>query len=274
MPFSARAWYVRTRMAMRLPELSAPPNEAEPRRKPHIYLRTPDPVYFPATETVPETNENMERRWTLYQSLKRAIAGSATIGSDQFVYWDPTTAKKRLAPDVFVRLGSPHAPFRVWKVWERGAPEVGVEIVSDADEGEPDWNEKLARYRSAGIAEVVRFDAEDPKTPIRIWDLISGDLVERSQDDPHLRFCEALRAWWVVVEHPSLGPTLRVARDPEGRDLLPTPEEETAKANAEAAKLRAATAKANAENERLRAEMEALRAQLASERPKPRKRKS
>ena len=67
-------------------------------------------MYFPESEEVPETNDNMERRMALYCSLKLEIAASATIGSDQFVYWDPTTAKKRLAPDVFVRLGVPRAP--------------------------------------------------------------------------------------------------------------------------------------------------------------------
>ena len=249
---------------------------------PHKYVREPQPVRFPESEEAPVTNDHWERRLALYQSLKTEIAGSATIGSDQFVYWDPTTAKKRLAPDVFVRLGQRDRPFRVWKVWEGGAPDLGVEIISTSDEGEPDWDEKLARYRAAGVGEVVRFDPEDRERPLRVWDMISGDMVERSQDDPDLQHCEALDLWWVIVKDEEIGPMLRLARDREGRELLPTPEEREAKAReAEAkareaeAKAREAEAKAREENERLRAEMAALRTRLESGRaPKIRKRRS
>lgn len=271
---------------MSLPEPTAPLPD-EPRRRPHVYLRPPEPVYFPASEEMPETNRHLELRTALYQILKRELAGTATIGSDQFVYWDPTTAKKRLAPDVFVRLGVPHRTFRTWKIWQRGAPELGVEIISDADEGDTDWNEKLARYRAAGVGEVVRFDAEDAESPIRIWDLVDGDLVERAPKDPDLLACEALGLWWTVVEDASIGPMLRLARDREGRDLLLTPDEESAKARAESAKARAESAKARAEsvkaraaeaearaeNERLQAEIAALRAQLDGGPGKSRKRK-
>jgi hypothetical protein len=160
--------------------------------------------------------------------------------------------------------------FRTWKTWERGAPELGVEIVSDADEAELDWNEKFERYRAAGIREVVRFHPEAPEQPIRIWDAVDGDLVERSQGDPDLLACETLGLWWVVVKHPSVGPMIRLSRDREGRDLLPTPQEAEARAKeAEArakeaeARAKEAEARANEANQRLQAEVEALRAELA-----------
>ena len=227
-------------------------------RRPHLYDRPPEPVYFPEAEEVPETNRHLELRTALYLLLKRELAATATLGSDQFVYWDPTTSKKRLAPDAFVRLGTPHKLFRSWKTWERGAPDLSVEIVSDSDEGEPDWNEKLARYRAAGIGEVVRFHPEDREQPIRIWDAVDGDLVERAPGDPDLLACEALGLWWTVEEHPSIGPMLRLARDREGHDLLPTPDE--------------AEAKAREANDRLRAEVEALRVELEKVKGKKRKR--
>jgi Uma2 family endonuclease len=247
---------------------------AQPR---HRYRRPPEPVYFPASEEVPETKYHLERRSALYQSLKREVAASATIGSDQFVYWDPTTSRKRLAPDAFVRLGAPDQPFRTWKTWERGAPDLGVEIVSDSDEAEPDWNQKLERYRAAGIGEVVRFEPENGEHPIRVWDAIDGDLVERAPDDPDLHACEALGLWWTVVEHPTLGPMLRLARDREGRTLVATPDEESvqareaeAKAREAEAKAREAEAKAREANERLEAEVAALRAKLEGTRGKRR----
>jgi Uma2 family endonuclease len=240
---------------MHVPEPSIPlrrSSDDAPRTQQHRYLRAPEPVYFPDSEEVPETNENLERRIALYLSLKLELAASATIGSDQFVYWDPTTAKKRLAPDVFVRLGAPHRPFRSWKVWARGAPELGVEIISTSDEGEPDWDEKLARYRAAGVGEVVRFDADDGERPVRVWDMISGDMVERSQDDPDLRRCEALGLWWVVVKHEEIGLMVRLARDREGRDLLPTSDEQAAKAREESTKAREGEAKAREESTKAR----------------------
>ena len=236
-------------------------------------------MYFPESEEVPETNRHLEIRTALYQILKRELAREATLGSEQFVYWDPTTSKKNLAPDAFVRLGVPHQVFRIWKTWERGAPDLGVEVVSDSDEGEPDWNEKLERYRAAGIREVVRFHSEDRERPIRIWDAIDGDLVERAPNDPDLRACETLGLWWVVVDDRLVGPMLRLSRDREGLDLLPTPDEAEAKSReAEAksreaaAKSREAEAKAHEANKQLQTEIEALRAELKQVKGKPRKR--
>ncbi|WP_437630249.1 Uma2 family endonuclease [Sorangium sp. So ce854] len=239
----------------------------------HVYSRPPEPVYFPESEEVPETNRHLELRTALYLILKRELAHTATLGSDQFVYWDPRTSKKRLAPDAFVRLGVPHRTFRTWKTWLHGAPDLGVEIVSDSDEGEPDWDEKLERYRAAGIREIVRFHPEDRERPIRIWDALDGDLVERAPDDPDLRACETLGLWWTVVEDRSLGPMLRLARDREGHDLLPTPDEAEAGAREAEARAREAEAKVREANEKLEAEVQALRAELAQVKGKRRTRR-
>ena len=258
-----RACYLGHAMQLRENQLPWP---AGPQRRPrtHVYHRPPEPVLFPEAEEVPETNRHLEIRTALYVILKRELAAVATIGSDQFVYFDPTTSKKRLAPDTFVRLGTPHRTFRTWKIWERGAPDLGVEIVSDSDEGEPDWNEKLERYRAAGIREVVRFHPDDREQPIRIWDALDGDLVERASSDPDLRACETLGLWWVIVKDPLIGPMLRLARDREGRELLPTPDEAEVRA-------REAEAGARRANERLRAEVEALEAKLKKVKGKLRK---
>ncbi|WP_437274939.1 Uma2 family endonuclease [Sorangium sp. So ce375] len=278
-----------------------PPAAPRERVRAHVYSRPPEPVYFPESEEAPVTNRHLELRTALYLILKRELAHTATLGSDQFVYWDPRTSKKRLAPDAFVRLGVPHRTFRTWKTWLHGAPDLAVEIVSESDEGEPDWDEKLARYRASGIREVVRFHPDDRERPIRVWDAHDGDLVERAPDDPALRACEALGLWWTVVEDPSVGAMLRLARDREGRELLPTPDEAEAKARevearareAEAkareseakareseakareseAKARESEAKAREANKKLEAEMEALRAELAQAKGKRRTRR-
>jgi len=202
--------------------ISLPRSASEERRR---YVRPPRPIHFPASEEMPETNRHLELRTALYQILKRELAGRATLGSDQFVYYDPTNAKKKLAPDAFAKLGVPHATFRVWKTWLRGAPEVAVEVVSDSDEGDEDWGIKLERYRAAGIGEVVRFDPDDAEQPTRVWDHIDGDLVERARPADGVFECSCLGLFWVAVFHPMFVRMLRLSRDRAGLELLPTPEE-------------------------------------------------
>ncbi len=171
---------------------------------------------------MPESKLHLELRTALYLLLKLAFAESASIGCDQFVYWDPTDPRQCLAPDAFVRLGTPDHLFRVWKIWERGSPELGVEIVSESD---PPWNQTLARYRQAGFSEVVRFDPTDLERPLAVWDRQGTELVERVLDDPLRARSVTLDHWWVVVPDPKLGAMLRLARDARGSELLPTAEE-------------------------------------------------
>jgi Uma2 family endonuclease len=223
------------------------------------YVRLPEPVHFPASEEMPETNRHLELRTALYLLLKRELASRATIGSEQFVYYDPTTAKKSLAPDAFVKLGPPHEPFRLWKTWQRGAPDVAVEVVSDSDHRDADWSQKLERYQAAGIGEVVRFDPDDETQPLRVWDNVDGDLVERRRAEDGVYECGALGLFWVVVPHAALGRMLRLARDRAGSDLLPTHEE------AEAAAWRAQHEEARARQEEARARQEEARARRGAE---------
>ncbi len=175
------------------------------------------------SEEMPETNRHLELRTLLYQFLKHELSARATIGCSQFVYYDPTSAQKRLAPDAFVKLGVPHWVFPAWKTWWRGASEVAVEVVSHSDEGEEAWETKLERYRASGIGEVVRFDPDDPERPIRVWDHVDGDLVERARPDDGVFECTSLGLYWVALPHLQLDRVLRLARDRAGRDLVPTP---------------------------------------------------
>ncbi len=236
--------------------------DRESLRRRHRYLSAPAPIYFPSEQEMPETNRHMEQRTALYWILKLELAHTSTLGSDQFVYYDPTTASKCLAPDVFVWLGAPHQTFDTWKTWERGAPHLAVEIASKSDHDEEDWDDKLERYRASGIGEIVRFDARDKRRSIRIWDRLDEVLVERAGDDPDLLHCEALDLWWVVVNDAETGPMVRLARDRAGKELLPTPNE-VAKREAEAAKLAAEAAKREAEAAKLAAEAARREAEAA-----------
>jgi hypothetical protein len=113
----------------------------------HKYLRAPQALHFPEHEQVPETKWHLELKTLVYQFLKLAFAGQAQIGCDQFVYFDAANPRVRLAPDAFVRLGGPDEMFGCWKVWERGAPHLAVEIISDFDARDRNWDTKLASYR-------------------------------------------------------------------------------------------------------------------------------
>jgi Uma2 family endonuclease len=188
------------------------------------YVRTPVPVQFPEFELVPESKRHLEQRTMLYEILKLAFRERAAIGSDQFVYWDPTDPRECLVPDVFVRLNSPDDLFRVWKAWERGAPEVAVEILSRSDEREADWEEKLERYRRLGVQELVCFDPEVGRSSLRVWAAHDGDLVERVLRGPAAE-SRCLPGTWLVVDDPALGATLRLSRGPDDGELFPTPAE-------------------------------------------------
>lgn len=200
---------------------------AAPRRVPRRYLREPVPLHFPVEEQVPESRLHRILIDRLCDSLERELGETVLLSSDQFLYWDPTDPTKCLAPDVAVRLGGPSLVLKSWKTWEHGAPHLGIEIVSDMDASERHVEPMLERYRKAAIAEVVRFDPKPRRRerPLRIWDLFEGDLVERDPTDPEFLRCDTLGLFWSTPVDPKLGPTLRLARDVTGRELLPTSKE-------------------------------------------------
>jgi Uma2 family endonuclease len=221
-------------MALPLPLSSPPP------RTGRRYLRTPVPLFFPEEELMPEGRWHRIATEKLAQSVEHALSRQVLVSSDQFLYWDPTNPKRCLAPDVALRLGAPSELLSTWKTWERGAPHVGVEVVSPSDASDLRLEEKLERYRQAGVAEVVRYDHDAVEQPIRIWDLLDGDLVERDLSDPEGLRCDALGFYWCVYPDPELGATLRLTRDREGRDLVMTPgEADRAKLVLEQAKVEA-----------------------------------
>lgn len=201
-----------------------PAASSSPKRVQRRYLRPPVPLHFPVGEQMPEGKLHRLLMDRLWHSVEHELGGRALISSDQFLYWDPTNPKQCLAPDVAWQMGGRPAVLASWKTWELGAPHVAVEIVSDSDRAPDELAEKLARYRQVGISELVRFDA-DAAEPLRLWDFIDGDLVEREMSDPEATRCDTLGFYWCVVRDPELGPTLRLARDREGERLVPTGEE-------------------------------------------------
>src|SRR6185436_14279822 len=78
----------------------------------------PRPLHFPAELQVPERKRHLKLRTLLFAIAERELASQASIGSDQFVYYDASDPRKCLAPDLFVRLARPDTPFPIWKTWE------------------------------------------------------------------------------------------------------------------------------------------------------------
>ena len=216
----------------------------------HRYKRILPPLHFPEEEQVTEGELHLEVRLLLRAVLKLELEGRATVGSDQFVYWNARDPQRCLAPDVFVRLAAVVHDLRTWKTWEHGGvPELGVEISSPSDTPEGPWQDKLERYAELGVRELVRFGREPPR--LQIWDRVDENLLEREVGD-RAEWSEVLGLWWVTVSHPDLGPTLRLARDPAGQDLLPTPLENARRAHAEERRAHAEERRAHAEERRAR----------------------
>jgi Uma2 family endonuclease len=182
------------------------------------YLEQRAPILFPESAEVPETQLHLNLRTLLYLLLQDALGDGVTVCSDQFVYFDAEDPSRCLAPDAFVRRVAPTELVRTWKVWERGAPEVAVEIVSDADAGELPWDRKLSHYRHLGVTELLRFDPADNKRPLRIWDRVQGALVERELSGQSERSL-VLPIEWVVAAADNLPRALRIQRD---GTLVPT----------------------------------------------------
>jgi hypothetical protein len=226
------------------------------------YLRRPVGLHFPEEAEVPEGKRHLQLRTLLFQFLEPAFAHEAGIGCDQFVYWDPTEPRACLAPDAFVRFGQPDDLFGSWKVWERGAPHVAVEVVSDFDEPESVWQEKLGKYRRLGVRELVRFNPVSGDRLLRIWDLVNGDLLERQLSEAKAQ-SRVLPGFWLNVQSASLGPTLRLSHDEHGERLFLTAAERESEARrAEAEARRAETEAHRAETEEAERRIRELEAEL------------
>jgi Uma2 family endonuclease len=199
---------------------STPTPEPRPR-----YLEDLAPLHFPEEAEVPETQLHLELRLLLYQLLSDTLGLDASVGSDQFVYFDAADPGQVLAPDVFVRLEPRGELIRSWKVWERGAPDVAVEIVSDWDAPATSWRQKLHRYQQLGVKELLRFNPQAaPGQQLRIWDRVGDVLCERLLENAKepLEPSLVLGLHWVLAPADGLPLALRVAFSGEGHPLLPT----------------------------------------------------
>jgi Uma2 family endonuclease len=194
----------------------------------------PEGLFFPVEEDVPESKRHLELRTLLYEILKFRLADRASIGCDQFVYWDPRNPKACLSPDGFVYLGAPDTDFPSWKTWERGIPELAIEIVSESDAHEIAWREKLDRYQELGVRELVRFDPEAERgKELEVWRREGERLCPAERGVDRVRSMN-LDAWLLAVPDARFGVTLRLADDQAGERLWLTLAESEAEARGDA----------------------------------------
>lgn len=175
---------------------------------------------FAEPDGEPERERRRRLRALVREFLTLAFAQHATVGSDQPVYWDPMDPSLCLSPDVFVRRGVPHDEPGSSKVGERGVPEVAIEIMSAEARLDGNWKVMLQKYRALGVSELVRFDPAPRGGSLRVWQLSEGELVEQRPQSSVRSRC--LPGFWVVVQEPGVGPTLRLSRDAAGEELYPS----------------------------------------------------
>ncbi len=206
------------------------------------HVRPVQPLEFPSTNAEWDLGEGLRRGRIcelLWVVVTRLLGGAHAAGKDNFVYYDANDPKKCLAPDGFVKLGVAQTLFDTWKVWENGAPELCVEILSPSDAKEfLPLATKMKRYRALGTKELVIFNVELPVgARLRSFDRLRGDLVERIVENdttPCLTLTQALGARfdWVLARGDGVDVTLRLTRD---GILLQTDKEELTALRAELA---------------------------------------
>lgn len=232
-----------------------------PEKRPR-YIETGVPLVFPVEEQVPETELHFELRVLLYHLLKDHLGAAMTVGSDQFVYFNAADPAQVVAPDVYVCTRPQPDLIRSWKVWERGTPEVAVEIISESDSRDRPWSAKLARYNALGVQELVRFDPEaEAHECLQIWDRVDGRLLQRQMQPSDVQPSLVLGLYWVLAPAERYAQALRIATSEAPESLVPTRMERAAlEAQARQAEAQArisAEQERNAALERVR-ELEAL----------------
>lgn len=203
------------------------------------YVETGAALYFPASADVPETQLHLDLRTLLYQLLSDYLGETYTVGSDQFVYLDASNPKRCIAPDVYLKHTPRGEPVKTWKVWERGAPDLAIEVISDTDSKPGKWEDKLAFYQACGVQELVSIDLLSDVPRLRVWNRVNEVLTERVLEGS---WAESLMldVYWVIAADDHHHRCLRIATEVAPLVLVPTPAE---RARAEAQRADAAEAR-------------------------------
>jgi len=206
----------------------------------------------------------------ILRSVLRELASERSwsgvyVGSDQFFAWIPEEPQVRISPDVYLLDDPPPPPGPAsWQTWREGhrAPRFAVEIVS-GDEQHPerwrkDYDQAPQKYAQLGTRELVIFDPMAALGQARDPQRVALQCYRREADGGFVRVYSGagpfesfeLEAFLVVATHAKGSVArLRVSRDREGHDRVPTAaeardveREARQRAERELAKLRARVA--------------------------------
>ena len=242
-------------------------------------VRHPDPAelgaqidwsswYLTDEEDMGEGGEQCHIIWVLRQSIQQLADergwSDVNISSDQFFAWMPEEPLVRVSPDVYVQTIAPPTPAPgMWETWrpEHPPPAFAVEVVSAHPSRPSDWRKDYdhnpAKYAQLGARELVIFDPDALTGRAREAQRVPLQAYRREPDGSFVRYHHGpgpLRSdvldIWIVAQRLGDAGRMRLARDAEGRTLVPTlaearDEERRARAAADAmvAKLEAELAK-------------------------------
>lgn len=176
-----------------------------------------------------------ERRWN-----------HVYLGADQFFAWLREEPMVRVSPDIYLLDDPPSPPLpKSWQTWQAGhkPPRWAVEIVSD--DWKKDYDDAPLKYAQLGTRELVIFDPEAARGGELRGTRVALQVYRRGDDGAFVQVyrgdgpapSEQIGAFLVVQR---VGETvrLRVARDAQGDDRVPTAEERVRALEAELARLR------------------------------------
>lgn len=184
------------------------------------------------------------------------------VGANMFLYYREGDPNKKVAPDLFVVLGTSNEERRTWKVWEEGqVPAVVFEFTSKSTWDE-DQGSKKGLYEWLGVREYFLFDPlrEYLEPALQGFRLVEGayQRIEAAVGPGGARqLSSQVMGLWLRVEEDAL----HLYEQATGRKLLVPPELADALRAAEARAQEEAAARQAAEAElaRVRAELERLR---------------
>ncbi|MFT4623711.1 MAG: Uma2 family endonuclease [Myxococcota bacterium] len=157
---------------------------------------------FPESDGAPmgESGDHIEAIIDLLAQLRHRYRerDDTYIGSNQFMYWEPTDPKQSVCPDIYLAFGRPSLPFRrTWKIWEEDghAPDLVVEVTSPSTR-HIDRGAKRGLYGSLGVRELVLFDPLDEYLRPRLQGFrLAGDTLERIPASPAGVYLQTVGVW-------------------------------------------------------------------------------
>ena len=193
-------------------------------------------VEYPTSDGKPmaETELHRDLMLDLIETLKDRFAADPDVyvSGNILLFYEEGNKKKHVAPDVLVALGVPKLPKRLYYLlWEEGkAPDFIVEITSRTTRRE-DKRTKRTLYRDVlKVPEYFLFDPfeEYLKPSMQGYRLVEGEYVAIEP------VAGRLQSYMLGLHLERDGTQLRLFDPATGR-WLPTPQEQTAAAQADAA---------------------------------------